>query len=177
MNRQPLVTLPPAVAQATLPLNLRADRVVKRVWLFVGVISLLPLGTAWLTDSITLEGERTIYTATCDGAAWSADGECRGRLMAAERYRFRALRAHSEVLFWTVGDTTRPSGKFSGCTVQDSRNWTCPGNEVSGDTITHQMVGGQPQTDASGRTRSVHTIEKWRWLMLRLLGRRASAPA
>ncbi|MFM2119337.1 MAG: hypothetical protein RL722_805 [Pseudomonadota bacterium] len=148
----------------------------KRVWLFVGVISLLPLGTAWLTDSITLEGERTIYTATCEGGDWSAEGDCGGRLMAAERYRFRALRAHSEVLFWTVGDTTRPSGKFSGCTVQDSRNWRCPGNEVSGDTITHQMNNGLPQADGSGRTRSVHLIEKWRWLMLRGMGRYQAGP-
>jgi hypothetical protein len=150
---------------------------VKRVWLFVAVISLLPLSTAWLTDSVTLEGERTIYTADCDDGAWSAgaDGACSGRLVAAERFRFRALRAHSEVLFWTVGDSRRPSGKFTGCTVKDSRNWTCPGNEQSGDTITHQMVDGAPQPDTSGRTRTYHSVEKWRWLWLRVLGRKADA--
>jgi hypothetical protein len=150
---------------------------VKRVWLFVAAISLLPLGTAWLTDSVTLEGERTIYTAGCDAGSWSvgAAGDCSGRLVAAERFRFRALRAHSEVLFWTVGDTTRPSGKFTGCTVQDSRNWSCPGNEQSSDTITHQMVDGVPQPDAGGRARSFHAVEKWRWLSLRLLGRTANA--
>jgi hypothetical protein len=151
---------------------------VKRVWLFVAAISLLPLGTAWVTDSITLEGERTIYTADCDGGQWgsgAAAGSCSGRMMPAERFRFRALRAHSEVLFWTVGDTSRPSGKFAGCTVKDSRNWNCPGNEQSGDTITHQMVDGVPQADASGRARSFHAIEKWRWLLLRLLGRGVEA--
>jgi hypothetical protein len=145
---------------------------VKRVWFFVAAISLVPLGTAWLTDSVTLEGERTIYTADCEGGAWSSEPtpSCAGKLVAGERYRFRALRAHSEVLFWTVGDSRRPSGKFSGCTVQDSRNWTCPGNDQSADTITHQMIDGSPQRDPSGRTRGFHAVEKWRWLMLRALG-------
>jgi hypothetical protein len=142
---------------------------VKRVWFFVAAISLLPLGTAWVTDSVTLEGERTIYTAECEGGNWSTDPvpACGGTLVAGERFRFRALRAHSEVLFWTVGDSRRPSGKFSGCTVVDSRNWSCPGNEQSRDTITHQMLDGSPQSDSSGRARSFHAVEKWRWLMLR----------
>lgn len=141
----------------------------KRVWYFIAAISLLPLGTAWLTDSVTLEGERTIYTAECEGGSWSTDPvpTCSGTLVAGERFRFRALRAHSEVLFWTVGDHHRPSGKFSGCTITDSRNWSCPGNEQAGDTITLQMKGGSPQPDPSGRTRSFHVVEKWRWIMLR----------
>jgi hypothetical protein len=142
---------------------------VKRVWFFVAAISLLPLGTAWLTDSVTLEGERTIYTAECEGGSWSSGAvpTCSGKLVAGDRFRFRALRVHSEVLFWTVGDSRRPSGKFTGCSVTDSRNWTCPGNDQSGDTITHQMVDGNPQPDSSGRTRTFHSVEKWRWLMLR----------
>jgi hypothetical protein len=152
---------------------------VKRVWFFVAAISLLPLGTAWLTDSVTLEGERTIYTAECEGGDWTTGPvpSCSGKLVAGERFRFRALRAHSEVLFWTVGDSHRPSGKFSGCTVTDSRNWTCPGNEQSGDTITHQMQDGSPQPDKSGRTRPFHAVEKWRWILLRGFAPTAKADA
>jgi hypothetical protein len=150
---------------------------VKRVWFFIAAISLLPLGTAWLTDSVTLEGERTIYTADCEGGSWTSDPVpvCSGTLVAGDRFRFRALRAHSEVLFWTVGDSRRPSGKFTGCTVTDSRNWSCPGNEQSADTITHRMQGGSPVPDVDARTRSFHAVDKWRWLMLRAIGRSSSA--
>ena len=71
--------------------------------------------------------------ATIAPAAWSA----------GQRYRYRALTHHSEVIFWTVG-TNEPSGKFGECTIQDGRNWVCKPNGDAARSITLQMVEGVP---------------------------------
>ena len=41
---------------------------------------------------------------------WQGE-RCSGRLVAGDRYRYRALKPHGEVIFWTVG-TKDKSGKF-----------------------------------------------------------------
>ena len=131
-----------------------------------GVLVLVFLGTVmWMTDFVTLQGETTIYTANCEGGPWVGE-RCTGKLAAGQRYRFRALRLHEEVLFWTSG-ARESSSKFTGCDIQDGRNWTCPANADAGATITLQMEHGRAQHDASGKTRSFYGLEKWRWLLLR----------
>lgn len=120
---------------------------------------------AWGTDSITLEGERTIYTVGCKGGAWEGS-RCSGELEAAERFRFRALRAHGEVLFWTVG-ASGPSGRYTDCKVHDGRNWRCQPGTDTHRTITLQMERGSPVPDSSGRTLAYHAVPKWKWGLVR----------
>ena len=122
--------------------------------------------TAWSGDSITLQGERTVYTAACEQGAWQGS-HCSGRLVAAQRYRFRALKAHNEVLFWTVG-VTGPSGKYTECVISDGRNWQCKPNTDARLTITHQMVHGEPVHNAQVHDLGYHQVQKWKWQLLSL---------
>ena len=71
-------------------------------WLFAMAALLVVAGLVWASDWITMQNERTIYTVDCSGGAWQGR-RCSGRLKAGDRYRFRALRARGEVLFWVVG--------------------------------------------------------------------------
>ena len=57
----------------------------------------------WATDFVTFQGEWTIYTASCQGGTWTG-AVCSGSLRPGPRYRFRALKAHREVLYWTAGE-------------------------------------------------------------------------
>ncbi|MCX7175893.1 MAG: hypothetical protein NT159_18605 [Proteobacteria bacterium] len=138
-----------------------------RIRLIVAALTAILGLLAWVSDSITLQGERTIYTATCADGSWQ-DNRCSGRLVTGERFRFRALKAHREVLFWTIGATDEPSGKFSNCEIDDGRNWHCPPNANVSTTILHELSRGCPVPDTSGMARPYHQIPKWRWLLLRL---------
>lgn len=120
---------------------------------------------AWAVDFVTLEGERTIYTATCVGGAW-AGNRCAGNMVAGDRIRFRALKAHHEVLFWTAG-SAEPAGKLTACDVASERNWSCPASADAGRSITLQMARGRPLPDPQGRTRVFHSVPKLQWLLLR----------
>ena len=105
------------------------------------MLVLVALGfAAWASDFVTLQGERTIYTVDCDGGAWQGD-HCSGQVAAGARYRYRALKPHGEVIFWTVG-TSEPSGKFGECTIQDGRNWVCKVCPDAARSITLQMAQG-----------------------------------
>lgn len=121
---------------------------------------------AWATDTITPDGERTVYTVACEGGAWR-QAECSGKLVPAQRYRFRALKAHNEVLFWTAGGSP-PSGKYSACTINGGRDWQCPPNAEAVRTITHQMAHGLPVPDPRVHPLPFHQIEKWRWGLLKM---------
>jgi hypothetical protein len=135
-----------------------------RVWSFV-LLLLAALGfAAWASDFVTMQGERTIYTVDCEGGGWQGD-RCSGRVAAGKRYRYRALKPHGEVIFWTVG-TKEPSGKFSECTIQDGRNWTCKVCADAARSITLQMTHGLPVAAAPTVTRPFRAVSKWRWLLL-----------
>jgi hypothetical protein len=131
---------------------------------FLGVALLMALWM-WMSDFVTIQGERTIYTAECRGGAWRGLS-CTGTLVAANRYRFRALPPHNEVLFWTAG-SSEPSGRFSNCVIRDGRNWSCPPNAEAQRTIALSIARGEAVHDATGRTQPFHAIGKWRWLLLR----------
>jgi hypothetical protein len=141
-------------------------------------LALVALGAyAWLNDKINTQGERTVYTARCVGGEWQAN-RCTGKLVASERYRFRALRAHQEVLFWTIGEKA-PSGRYSDCEIVDSHNWSCKPNADAARTITHQMTQGRPIPDPNVPTVPFRQVPKWKWLMLQAgfpAGSRATAP-
>jgi hypothetical protein len=123
---------------------------------------------AWASDVITMQGERTIYTVKCDGGSWTGV-RCSGKLVAGDRYRFRALKAHGEVFFWILG-STEPSGRFTGCDVEDGRNWSCRAKATSAEaarSVTLEMVHGQPVRDpAGGPTRPFHSVSKFTWVLI-----------
>ena len=127
---------------------------------------LLMIYFIWSTDKITLQGERTIYTVNCGNGAWHGN-RCTGALDAGPRYRYRALRARGEVLFWVLG-SKEPSSKLTGCTIADGRNWTCPVNADANKSITLALVGGDPLADAAWPTRPLHSVSKMTWVFLKL---------
>lgn len=132
-------------------------------WTLAIVLTLL-LVFAWADDFVTLQGEYTIYTVTCEDGQWKST-LCSGRLAAGDRYRYRALRQRKEVLFWRVG-VSEPSGKFTNCAITDGRNWTCKANEDAVRSITLGLVRGRAQHDTSGVTKTFHAISKWKWWCL-----------
>lgn len=134
-----------------------------RVWSLVCLL-LAALGfAAWASDFVTMQGERTIYTVNCTNGVWDGD-RCTGRVAVGTRYRYRALKPHNEVIFWTVG-TAEPSGKFSECSIQDGRNWVCKVCSDAARSITLQMTQGVP-VGTDNVTRPFRAVSKWRWLLL-----------
>jgi hypothetical protein len=135
-----------------------------RVWAFV-IVVLVALGFAgWCSDFVTMQGERTVYTVDCHDGAWQGN-RCSGQIVAGNRYRYRALKPHSEVIFWTVG-SREPSGKFGECTIKDGRNWQCKPNADALRSITLQMAEGAPVAGPADVTRAFRSVSKWRWLLL-----------
>jgi hypothetical protein len=135
-----------------------------RVWALVAVVFALLGFAAWASDFVTMQGERTVYTVDCVGGAWQGE-QCAGRLVAGVRYRYRALKPHGEVVFWTVG-TKEPSGKFEDCQIQDGRNWVCKVCPDAARSITLRMAQGAPVSDSPQVTRPFRSVSKWRWLLL-----------
>jgi hypothetical protein len=132
-----------------------------RAWLVLCVIVALALAFVWASDAITLQGERTVYTVECRDGLWRDDA-CTGRLVAGDRYRFRALKAHAEVLFWTSG-SSEPAEKFTGCTIDDGRNWSCPPSAAATKTVTLRMLHGNPVPSPGDGTKPFHAVGKLRW--------------
>lgn len=137
----------------------------RRVWAGVIVLLAALAYAAWASDFVTLQGERTIYTVDCRGGQWQGD-VCSGKLVAAERYRYRALKAHQEVIFWQVGARDR-SGRFDHCDIRDGRNWVCPPGDDAARSITLAMAGGVPVPGPTSVTRPFRAVSKWHWILLR----------
>ena len=132
-------------------------------WLAVSILVLM-VYFIWTTDKITLQGERTIYTVTCVDGVW--DGKrCTGELSVGPRYRYRALKARGEVLFWVLG-SSEPSSKLTDCTIHDGRNWTCPVVPDASHSITLALAGGSPVVNAAWPTRPLHPVSKMTWIFL-----------
>jgi hypothetical protein len=136
--------------------------------LFLSIVAMtLFVGFFWASDIVTLQGERTVYTAGCVEGTWAGD-RCTGKLVAAERFRFRALKAHNEVFFWNVGVASDPTGKFTQCVIADGRNWVCQPTTEGPKAIALAMQHGKPVRDMTGKTRPTHPVSKWTWTLLDL---------
>ena len=121
----------------------------------------------WASDKISFQGERTVYSVRCEEGIWEG-WRCTGRLIASDRYRFRASRSRQEVIYWIVGSSER-SGKYPDCEVVDRGNWTCRGDTIGQPlTVTHQMVKGHPIRDEAGSALPFHAVPKWQWWLLDL---------
>jgi hypothetical protein len=139
--------------------------VIKKVVLPLCVTALVA-GFVWAADIVSLQGERTVYTAACINGTWTG-GVCSGKLVAAERFRFRALRSHNEVFFWSVGVASDPTGRYTQCVISDGRNWVCQPNADGPKGIALAMRHGRPVQDATGKVRPVHPVSKWAWTLLK----------
>jgi hypothetical protein len=135
------------------------------VWLLVAAVIAVFATSVWFNDYITLQGERTVYTAACQQGTWIGD-RCTGKLVAGERHRFRALKAHNEVFFWIAGDRTQPSGRFTDCVIADGRNWSCKPNADAPRSITLALARGRPVIDPTANTRPFHAVSKLKWVLL-----------
>jgi hypothetical protein len=129
----------------------------------MAVVSLLVV-LGWLHDFITLNGAKTVYTARCTGGEWRG-AICTGTMRAGDRYRFHALKLHSEVIFWVSG-APEPSGKLAPCTIENAKQWTCSQGPDSSRTITHEMRFGHPMPEPRGPARAFHQVSKLKWLLL-----------
>lgn len=119
----------------------------------------------WTTDKVTLQGERTIYTVNCLNGNW--DGHrCSGDITAGPRFRYRALRARGEVLFWVLG-APEPSSKLTDCKIQDGRNWICPASADAPKSLTLALTEGEPVRNPAWPTRPFHSMSKVGWLLLK----------
>jgi hypothetical protein len=152
---------------ATIAIQERKNGRWHRLVYLISLLFLLAIAcVAWMTDFVTLKGEWTIYTAACEHGDWLGP-TCTGSLVASKRYRFRALKAHGEVFFWTAGERSA-SGRYVDCDIRDGRDWTCPPNSDAVRTITHEMDRGFPKPDPTVPTLGFHQIPKWKWEALRV---------
>jgi hypothetical protein len=135
-----------------------------RTWLSFSMVIAMLAYLAWADDTITLKGERTVYTVDCRQGTWIGQ-HCSGQLLAGARYRFKALKARREVLFWTSG-VAEPSARFTNCEIQDGRNWRCDPTPDMARTVTREMLHGSPVAHASGLARPLHAVAKWKWYFL-----------
>jgi len=133
-------------------------------WVAVSVGLMALAIVIWASDRISYEGERTIYSVRCEQGTWEG-WRCTGRLVAGDRYRFRASKSRREVLYWIVG-SSGPSGKYTDCKVADRGNWTCMETVGQPATIAHAMVNGRPTRDEGGTTLAFHAVPKWQWWLL-----------
>ena len=133
-------------------------------WLVaVLLFALFALGV-WASDRVTYQGERTVFTVACRDGTW--DGlRCSGRMVAGDRYRFRASRSRQEVLYWIVGSSA-PSGKFGDCRVENRGNWSCNVLTSSPPTIAHEMNDNRPANFVPGLDLPYPAVAKWKWALL-----------
>ena len=133
--------------------------------LSVVVVIVLVAALLWGSDRITLQGERTIYTVTCDHGTWDGDA-CSGKLVADKRYAFRASKLRREVLYWVRGSDA-PSGMYRDCEVSDRDNWKCSAPAgVSPTTIAFEMARGRPAPADGGQVLPFHAVPKWKWWLM-----------
>ena len=118
----------------------------------------------WLSDRVTLQGERTIFTVKCDQGTWQGS-HCAGKLASGERYAFRASARRHEVIYWIRASDT-PSGKYTDCTVIDRDNWSCNVRADKQPTIAYEMVNGRPTRGSQGLTLPFHDVAKWKWWLM-----------
>ena len=132
----------------------------------VVIILAIVVGMIWISDKVTMEGERSVYAVECVDGAWTGL-HCNGRLKAGPQYRFRASKTRQEVLFW-IAFSREPSGKYTDCQVQDRGNWSCNMRLDQPHSITYEMVDGRPTRGIGGLTLPFHAVEKWKWYALKL---------
>ena len=131
-----------------------------------GVAAAIILGLLiWASDTITLQGERTIYTVNCEGGVWN-DMRCKGKMVAGARYRFRASKVRQEVIFWVAG-SPRPSARYTDCDVENRGNWSCDATHDTTPSITHRMANDRAMHESAVTAVSFHAVPKWKWWLLR----------
>jgi hypothetical protein len=119
----------------------------------------------WTTDKVTLKGERTVFTVDCRNGTWNGN-QCGGDIVQGPRFRYRALKARREVVFWVLG-SQEPSEKLADCAIEDGRNWTCPATASASKSLTLAMSRGKPVHNPAWSTRPFHSVSKVTWLLVK----------
>ena len=119
----------------------------------------------WSTDRVTLEGERTVYTVKCDQGEWQK-AHCSGKLVAGDRFTFRASTKRQEVLYWKYG-SSEPSGKYTDCYVKNRGNWSCNVQTTQRPAIIYEMQSDKPVPGVTGLAVPFHSVPKWKWWAIR----------
>ena len=130
----------------------------------IGVLVVLAL-LVWMSDEITLQGERTIYTVNCEHGDWRGS-LCTGTMVAGDRYRYRAFKSRNEVIFWISGSSL-PSGRYTDCEVRNRGNWSCNARADAPPSITLQMQNDRATHGPIGLTVPFHAVPKWTWWLMR----------
>jgi hypothetical protein len=139
----------------------RGASLIKSVLLLAIIVFVVAL--LWGSDRITMQGERTIYTADCDRGTWNGN-TCSGALVPGKRYAFRASQSRNEVVYWVRGSTA-PSGKYPDCKVTDRDNWSCAAPaDGAPATIAFAMTKGWP-VEGPGLL-PFHAVPKWKWWLM-----------
>jgi len=118
----------------------------------------------WASDRITMEGERTVYTVSCEQGVWEGL-RCTGRLAAGERYRFRASHSRNEIVYWIAGSRAA-SGKYTDCDVTDRDRWSCKAHAGDPPSIAHELIDGRPVRHEADADLPFHAVSKWKWWAL-----------
>jgi hypothetical protein len=141
-------------------LNVRAGAIIA-----LGVVAFLGVD-GWLSDFVTAKGEATVYTAECEGGSWQG-AACTGHLAAGDRYRFHAVKARGEVLYWTSSQSGAV-GKLQDCEIRSGRNWRCKSSDSGAETITFELAHGMPVRTPDAMVVEAHPISKERWYLIRI---------
>jgi hypothetical protein len=132
--------------------------------LVIAVVVIVVGVLIWASDKLTLQGEHTIYSVQCRDGTWQG-WRCTGRLVASDRFRFRASRSRQEVIFWVVG-SRQPSGKYTDCVVKDRDNWKCNASPDQPAAVTNELIHGRPEYSGTGPAGQLHAVRKWKWWIL-----------
>jgi hypothetical protein len=139
-----------------------------RKWFISVLLLLIVVGLVWASDQITLQGERTIYTVTCDHGTWSGN-RCTGALAPSDRHAFRASRTRQEVIYWIRG-SQQPSEKYTDCRVENRDNWACRARADQKPLPLRELIHGRPTPAFEDSTTAVrlHAVAKWKWYAVQI---------
>ena len=127
----------------------------------VGVLFAILVVVFWASDSITLQGERTLFGVNCEQGEWQGT-HCAGKLVPGKRYAFRASTTRQEVAYWVRG-SKEPSGKYTHCHVVNRDNWQCELQAGEAPGVTRELEDGRPAPSASPTSDAIHGVSKWKW--------------
>ena len=144
-----------------------------RIYLTVMVVFLLFLLSNFFVTEVT------VYTASCSTAY--VNGKCNGIESADSRETFKASYDHQIVVSQVITDDSFSPKQLSRCTVMNSDNWICLGDEYTpikklrkgnfqeeelalDNMLAIRAAGGEmPGSHATWRTAS-----KWDWYYLKV---------
>lgn len=157
-----------AVRAGCLELVNMARRLKIRVGSVLAAASIAIAVLVWSSDTITLQGQWTLYTAVCEHGDWQGR-QCTGHLIAAERHHFQVDKSKREVTY-EIDDprsSQARSGRLSQCTIEGGRTWNCLVLAAGPVPVTRQLDRGEPVGSGVSLGAS-RLVSKRTWFLLRV---------